>query len=69
MMMRRQRAVVRECRINGRKDQETGNACASNRTSMKAWSTSAIKENIRFVRYFDFFNANLVAQNTFEDLT
>jgi hypothetical protein len=46
MMIRHQRAAVRECRMNGQKDQETGNACGSNQTSVKAWGSSAIKESI-----------------------
>jgi hypothetical protein len=46
MMIRRQRAVLSERRMNIRKDQEMGNACGSNRTSVKAWGSSAIKESI-----------------------
>jgi chromosome segregation ATPase len=46
MMMRHQRADVRECRINRRNGQETENACGSNRTSVKAWRSSALKKRI-----------------------
>jgi hypothetical protein len=59
MMMRHQRAAVRECRMNRRKDQETGNAGGSNRTSMEAWGKQGNKgEHLICSLYFDFLNAN-----------
>jgi hypothetical protein len=61
MMMRHQRAAVRECRMNRRKDQETGNACGSNRTPVKAWGEQCNKEeHLACSFHFDFLNANLV---------
>jgi hypothetical protein len=44
MMMCHQWATARECRMSRRKDQETGNACGSNRTSVKAWVEQCNKE-------------------------
>jgi hypothetical protein len=61
MMMRRQRVVVRECRMNRRKDQETRNACGSNRTSVKAWGEQCNKEeHLICPLHFEVLNANLV---------
>jgi hypothetical protein len=52
--------------MNGRKDQETGNACESNRTSVKAWGERCNEgEHLIFTLHFDFLNANLVPKNAF----
>jgi hypothetical protein len=63
MMMPHQRAAVRECRMSGRKDQETGNACGSNRTLVKAWEQQRNKgDHLICTLHFDFLNANLVTK-------
>jgi hypothetical protein len=66
MMMRYQRATVRECRMNGRKDQETGGACGGNQILVKAWAEQCNKgEHLICMLHFDFLNANLVPTNAF----
>jgi hypothetical protein len=66
MMMHYQRAGVRECRMNGRKDQETGNTCGSNWTSVEVWEEQYNKgEHLIYILHFDFLNVNLVPKNDF----
>jgi hypothetical protein len=46
-----------------RKDQETGNACGSNRTSMKAWGEQCNQEeHLICTLHFNFLNANFVTK-------
>jgi hypothetical protein len=65
MMMRHQRAAVRECRMSGRKDQETGNACRNNQTSVKAWRKCNKGKHLICTLHFDFLNEDLVTTNAF----
>jgi hypothetical protein len=52
--------------MNGRKHQETGNACGSNQRSVKALAEQCNKrEHLICMLHFDFLNANLVPKHAF----
>jgi hypothetical protein len=50
--------------MNRRKDQETGNACGGNRTSVKTLGEQCNKEeHLICTLHFDFLNVNSVTKN------